>query len=331
MLAHCGELSIDGDAMLAAIAIARADLDDPDARVPIAAMHAACDWLAARLPRDDGALLGAERYTPSDYGLVGLVVMTSATVEEALCHFIRYSRLWTDEPLFVRDGTVIRLAYRTAFPDSPGKRISTEAAFTEIVQGARLVTRTRFAPRAVRYAHAAPRDPKLLATFFGCEVEFGAGANELELRAEDLALPLPRGDAQLLEHLRAAANHALARRDRDPAAPIERARSIVADELARAVPSLDVVAKRMALSPRTLRRRLADDGTSFRELLDETRAQLARSYVRDRRIALAEVAFLLGFSEPSAFHRAFKRWTGTTPAAFRASPTATAPTTPAGA
>jgi len=74
----------------------------------------------------------------------------------------------------------------------------------------------------------------------------------------------------------------------------------------------------MATSTRTLRRRLDDSGTSFRELLDATRAELARTYVRDRRMPLAEVAFMLGFSEASTFHRAFKRWTKMTPAAWRA-------------
>ena len=83
------------------------------------------------------------------------------------------------------------------------------------------------------------------------------------------------------------------------------------------VPTLEQVAKRLATSERTLRRRLEEGGTSFRNLLDETRAELARSYVRDRRLPLTEVAFLLGFSEPSAFHRAFKRWTDTTPSAWR--------------
>jgi AraC-like DNA-binding protein len=91
----------------------------------------------------------------------------------------------------------------------------------------------------------------------------------------------------------------------------------VAEELSRGVPTVEDVARRMATSERTLRRRLEEGGSSFRELLDDTRERLARNYVRDRRMALSEVAFMLGFSEPSAFHRAFKRWTGTTPAAFR--------------
>ena len=141
-------------------------------------------------------------------------------------------------------------------------------------------------------------------------------------RDEDLALPLARADAQLGELLRGLAEDALKKRT-VAESPLDNVRRILAEELQRGVPSLDVVASRLATSERTLRRRLEGEGTTFRALLDETRAELARVYVADARMPLAEVAFMLGFSEPSAFHRAFKRWTKTTPAAFRASKLAT--------
>ena len=142
--------------------------------------------------------------------------------------------------------------------------------------------------------------------------------NALVLRPDDLPVPLPRGDAQLGAFLRGAASQALAKREVQPTSPLDQARAIIAEELARGAPTIEVVARRMATSTRTLRRRLDDSGTSFRELLDATRAELARTYVRDRRMPLAEVAFMLGFSEASTFHRAFKRWTKMTPAAWRA-------------
>ena len=319
LLVHCGEVGIDRDDLVRELAIDVSVIDDPDARVPVAQVHATWDAMYARAPRLDGALLGAERYAPGDYGLVGFVVMTSATVDEALGQFVRFSGLWTDEPVFSREGPIVRIEYRSIVADSFGKRMATESAFTEIVHAARIVTGKRTVPRAVRFTHAAPRDRSHHDTFFGCAVEFGAARNELELSPEDLALALPRADPQLGAYLRQAASEALARRggDVDAASPIERARAIMAEDLPRALPTLETVAKRLAISPRTLRRRLEEAGTSFRELLDDTRAELARGYVRDRRIPLAEVAFLLGFSEPSTFHRAFKRWTNVTPAAWR--------------
>lgn len=313
------ELAIDRATLLAELAVDPAVLADPDHRVPITVLHAAWNAVVARVPRADGAVLGAERYAVGDYGLVGFVVMTSATLDEAFDHFIRYIGLWTDEPKFERAGATVRATYHHRFADSPGMRLGTEASFTEVIQAARLLTQRRIVPRAVRYAHQAPADVSAHEAFFGVAVEFGAAENALELAPEDLALPLARADAQLSAFLREAANKAL--EQHGSGSLLDQARSIIAEELARGVPSIDVVARRLATSSRTLRRRLEEDGTSFRELLDATRADLARSYVRDRRMPLAEVAFMLGFSEPSTFHRAFKRWTKMTPAAWRAART----------
>ena len=317
MVAFATELAIDPAPLLGELGIAPGTLEDPDARVPVAALHAAWDAVVARTPRDDGALLGAQRYAPGDYGLVGFVAMSSATLGDALDQLVRYIGLWTDEPAFARDGATVRAVYRHRFPDSPGKRIATEAAFAEIVQGARSLTRRRTVPQAVRFAHRAPREVSAHEAFFSCAVEFGATENALAFQVDDLTVPLPQADAQLSAFLRGAASQALAKRDVQPTSPIDQARSIIAEELARGAPTIDVVARRMATSARTLRRRLDENDTSFREVLDATRAELARSYVRDRRMPLAEVAFMLGFSEVSTFHRAFKRWTKMTPAAWR--------------
>jgi AraC-like DNA-binding protein len=317
LVTYAGRIGIDRATILSELGVAAAVLDDPDARVPIAHVHAVWSKLIAHVPAADAQFAG-EPYTPADYGLVGFVVMTSATIDEALDHFIRYIGLWTDEPRFSRDGSTVRLVYRHAFPDTVGLRLATESAFIEIVHAARMLTRSELVPREVRFVHPMPRDPAGHRTFFGRDVEFGAPSHELVFRDEDLALPLVHAAPELVAYLKAAANQALARRGGDPASPLEMARTIIAEEISRKVPSIESVAKQLAISPRTLRRRLADANTSFRELLDETRAELARGYVRDRRIPLAEVAFLLGFSEPSTFHRAFKRWTQMTPAEWRA-------------
>lgn len=306
-------------------AIAReADLDlavlgDRDARVPVSCLHAAWEALLRRVPRAGAAVLGAQRYSPGDYGLVGFVAMNSATLGEGLGHVVRYSGLWTDEPAMRLDAVLpaatLRVEYRTAFADRPGLRMATEATLAELLHGARLLTGAAIVPREVSFSHPAPGDRSPHEEFFRCPVRFSAKGNAIVFRGEDLALPLGKADAQLGAYLREVANQALAQR---AATPLDRIREILAEELQRGVPTLEAVAKRMATSERTLRRRLEENGTSFRGLLDESRAELARSYVRDPRMSLAEVAFMLGFSEPSAFNRAFKRWTDTTPAAWRA-------------
>ena len=97
----------------------------------------------------------------------------------------------------------------------------------------------------------------------------------------------------------------------------ERVRSAILAELAGGNPSITVVAPRLHISPRTLERRLEREGTTFSTLLDDLRKRLALRYVASRDLELAEIAFLLGFSKTTAFHRAFKRWTGQTPLYYR--------------
>jgi len=292
--------------------------DDPDRRIPLETLHTLWEAALRRAPRTDGALLGAERYRPGDYGLVGFVCMNSATAGEALGHAVRYARLWTDDPqLRLDESGTVHLRYRTSFPDRLGVRCATEATLAELVHGARLVTSAAIAPVEVWFAHPGPHDRSPHERFFGCPVRFRAGSTGMRFLPEVLATPLPFADAQLGAFLRKLANEALARQTGSAASPLDQVRELCAEELHRGLPSLGTIAHRLGVGERTLRRRLQDEGATFRGLLEETRARLARSYVLDRRLPLGWVALLLGFSEPSAFHRAFKRWHGETPAAYR--------------
>jgi len=317
LLAVAEEHGTDRGAILRDVGLAPAVVDDPDARIPISTLHRCWELVVAKLP--DLNVEVATAYSVGDYGIVGFVAMNSASLAEALAHCARYVGLWADAPSLVLDGPTMRFEYRHRFADGVGLRRATEAAPIEIIHAARLLTQRRIVPRAVKMAHAAPPHAARYEAFFGCAVRFGAKDNALVLAQEDLSAPLVKADPQLGVYLRGVANDALAERSRASDSLIDHAKQIIAEGLQQGVPSIDVVVDRIGTSERTLRRRLADRGTSFRDLLDDTRSELAQSYVGDDRMPLAEVAFMLGFSEPSAFHRAFKRWTRTTPAAWRAS------------
>jgi AraC-like DNA-binding protein len=310
---------VDPAPMLADVGLEAALVADQDGRVPLERLHALWEAAVRAMPRMEAAVVGAERYAPGDYGLVGFVAMNSTTLGEAIRHAVRYLGLWTDDPgIELHDDGTLTVFYRTRFADRLGLRLATEATPAELLNGARVVTQKRITPLAVRFAHPAPADTSAHRAFFGCPLEFGAPDNAMRLEPADLALCLPKADAQLGAYLRSLANQALERRGGSEPGELGRIRGIIAEELQRGVPTQSVVAQRLATSERTLRRRLEAEGTSFRALLDGTRAELAKNYVRDRSLPLSEVAFLLGFSEPSAFHRAFKRWTDSTPSAWRA-------------
>ena len=188
--------------------------------------------------------------------------------------------------------------------------LATVAALT------RLLTDADWSPLEIKFKHRAPRNTAEHERLFGSTISFGGAANQVVFDAKTLSLPVVKADPRLCALLDRHAEALLAKYPRQDTL-IDRVRSIIRNELNGGDPSLERVAGELALSPRTMQRRLREQGSSHQELLDQLRRDLAISYLREPEMALCEVAYLLGFSESSAFHRAFKRWTGMTPGEFR--------------
>lgn len=173
--------------------------------------------------------------------------------------------------------------------------------------------RMRFAYVSLTYE---PDDISDLGELFGCEVRARASWSGWAIPRDVWDLPLRRRDP-VLRALLARQADAMATR-----APIVKSlasdvRRVLASRLARGEADIGLVARDLAMSSRTLQRRLAAEGLSYHELLDRVRRETAETCLGDASLAIAEVAYLIGYSEPAAFHRAFRRWTGVTPQAFR--------------
>jgi len=317
LLAYARELGLDSAALAAQVALDVQVCDDADARIPIPRLHELWEAVLAACERTHAVPQVAPPYAIGDYSLVGFVCATRPTLGDAISSASRYLALWTDEPgLRLHEDGLVEFVYRTTFVDRPGLRCADESALAEILHGARQLLGNELAPIEVSFSHSSPA---LAAheTFFRAPVRFRRPGNSLRFSREQLDAKLPVPDPQLASFLRDLAERALDQRCDDEPPMLDQVRRIIAEDLRTGVPTLGQIAKRLAVSERTLRRRLLEDGHSFRELLDETRASLSRNYVRDRSLPLAEVAFLLGFSDASAFHRAFRRWHKATPAAYR--------------
>lgn len=309
-------LGLDVAAVRAEAGVSAALLEG-EGRVAVSVLHAA--WAAAdrRLGRADAALFVAGQYSPGDYGLLGFVAMTASSLGEGLSMLARFAPLWVEEPqMIARAERGLALRYVSGPPTEPAARFAEEATLAEILHAARRLAGPAVTPVEVRFTHDAPHDTRAHERFFGCPVRFGASDAELVFTPAVLAAPFPLGDARLGAYLRERASEELSRRER-AARPHDQVKELIGEELPRGLPPLERIARRLATSERTLRRRLEADGTSFRELLDETRRELAERYMLEGRRPLAEIACLVGFSETSAFTRAFKRWTGAPPTAWR--------------
>jgi AraC-like DNA-binding protein len=140
----------------------------------------------------------------------------------------------------------------------------------------------------------------------------------MSLSAADTSRPMRDADAALEGIIRRRLENALGDRDRSSAGEMStRVRRMLVEQLGRSVLTLDAVAEALAVSRRTLTRRLAEEGGSYRHILDDVRSDFAQALLQDRSLSIGDIAFFLQYSEPAAFHRSFRRWTGRTPQGFR--------------
>jgi len=295
-----------------------------DARVPYDDLLAL--WEAViRLADDPGLPVRiGECATAHDYDAVGFVCMTQPTLREAIHQCVRYSRLWTDvsEWKVESDSRSISMVFTCPEPQRLGVRCASENVLAEMLNAGRKLTGIDYPARVVRFRHPKPRDTSVHERFFQAPIEWNAPRNELAIDGELANLPLLKADAALAAFFERHVQQILDRQVAGSDGVTQRVRSFLLGKVGRGAPTLEAAAASLAMGSRTLKRRLQDEGTTFQDVLDGVRCELAKRYLGEQRFALGEVAFLLGFSEPSAFHRAFKRWTGRTPLAYRQAPSA---------
>jgi AraC-like DNA-binding protein len=166
------------------------------------------------------------------------------------------------------------------------------------------------------FQHAPPPNADEYERVLGCPVHFNAAEIRLVLPRAVFDLPLARPDAALFEYLERHAAKLQERLQEHPTTSA-RVRELAVAAVRAGEPEQVELARQLGMSERTLQRRLKDEGTTFAALVDEVRTDLAKMYLADEKLAIYEVAFLLGYSEPSAFNRAFKRWLGKTPSEYR--------------
>ena len=310
-------LGHDPGAILGAVGLGVKILDDPDAHIP---MSLGVALLVRGVEMTGDQDLGLHLAERADLGTLDVhfyAMLSSPTLEAAYERLCRYQRLIHETTRVTLEIEGDRATLRHLMPGGLAvPRQSAEFIVAAWVRGGRAVTGNDWAPIEVRFAHPQPKDTREHLRFFRSPVRFATGENALILSASLLELPCVGADPSLLAVLdRYAADRLeLAPRSTHLA---DRARAALAEDLRGGEPSVERLASRLKMSVRTLNRALAAEQTSYRKLLDQLRQELAARLFRDNRVAIPEVAFLTGFSELSAFYRAFKRWTGQTPAEFR--------------
>jgi AraC-like DNA-binding protein len=296
----------------------RSDLDDPEARIPYAVLDGILERAVA-LTGDDNLglhMAGMDVMDPDDPA--SLVILTSANLREAMARGCRYQRVWGDGERFVVEDTPrgVRMRFTPVGPAwRPAHRHLTEVALVQLATGVRVFTGVDVRPLRARFVHPAPADVREHEALFGCPLEFGAPASDLEFSAGDADRPFVHADALLNAVFEHQARRALERLP-EAATLAGRVRDQVRRTLAGGDFSFAAVASALHVPSRTLQRQLAAEGHTYAGLVEALRRELSQGYLQ-RRMSIAEVSFLLGYADPAAFHRAFKRWWGMAPEAFR--------------
>jgi len=318
LLAACDRLGLDRRALLAAANLSAAEVDDPDGRLPLPQVAAL--WQAALVGSQDPSLgLRIAQAVPfGAYRVIDFLAASAPTVGEGLVRVARYFPLINSAVSWsiADQGSTVRVTLE--HPDVPGglPRPYAEYALAVTILHCRHANGFPWPLMEVTFAFPAPPSPQQHEVAFGCPVRFGRTHNSFLVARTAWDQPSGASSSDLLRALEAHAETMLEGLGAAQVTSQKVTRSIM-KELEGGDPSLATVARRMALSPRTLQRRLADEQTTFADVLDQTRRHVAQAYINDRGLALTEVAYLLGFSEQSAFTRAFQRWFGMPPSQFR--------------
>jgi AraC-like DNA-binding protein len=289
----------------------------------VSVLPALADTLAAQLSDPHVGLAIAEAVPRGAYGVGEFLIRSGPTLRSAFENTARFNAIMAPSQTFrfEESGDEAQLHHTaTHTPGVLGRHLH-EYSSAVLIKGLRAMTDEPVVRAWFIHPRPAAADLTRLAAALGTtNIEYGAATNGFALRRSALEQPVKGGDAALYAFLEEHALAALASRPKTDDL-LDKLRHLIRDALKQGEPSIERVATRLHMSGRTLQRRLADLQTSFQEVLDAVRFDLARAYLKDNRLDVSQVAYLLGYSELRAFDRAFRRWANQSPSEWRAAAT----------
>jgi AraC-like DNA-binding protein len=308
---------IDAMTVIEAVGIDPAVIVNSDRRVSPATMQALFARAVAETGDEAFGLQAAEQIQPQVLNGLGLAWLASDTLLDGLKRMVRFCQVMTTgvDMKLVQQGDLVKLIIGPKVQDEDFVFATRDFAMGLILRMCRLTLGEYFAPVLVEMERPQPQDPDRWEYMLSSRVKFSCSQACLTFSLADLTETLITGDPvlarvndeQIQDYLDSFSEHTLTRDVIDQ----------IVQKLPDGAPSQQQIAETLNVSNRTLQRRLKEEGTSFMDLLNDTRLQLARKYLGQRNRSVVETAYMLGFSEPSTFSRAFKRWTGVAPAEFR--------------
>jgi AraC-like DNA-binding protein len=308
------------DQILRKFGIDRSAFSEPEGFIPSSVFAGVLEEAAEATADACFGLHLGEHYNPRNIGPVAYVVLNSPTVRAGIENIERYLHVYNEAAkwFFTSEGNRGYIRYLLTDLGIKSLRHSNEHEMTIAFNTLRMMVGSQWAPKEIQFAHEAPEQTSEHLRIFHAPVSFGCKTNAIVTDLHFVEREVLAADQRLYQILKRYLDHVLGKMPREDCL-LASVRRATAETMRDGELRLVRVAKQMAMSARTLQRQLKERGVDFKHLADDTRQRFAMNYLKDRRNTLTEVAFLLGYSELSAFNRAFKRWTGSTPLDYRRS------------
>ena len=319
-LRHAEQLGMDCSQALAAAGIEAADLNDNSRRIPGLKHERLLDHLLRASGDPLFGLHSAHFVQPGSWSVLGYITMNCSTLGEAMSRIVPYEKLVGDMGVSrIEAGPdQVRLIWDCRHHNPDVRRHMVEDVLASWLVYARWIADTQLSPTEVWFEHARPEDADLAEyqKIFNCLIRFSQPCNAVLVPLDYLGTPLRQADANLLRTLEEHALTLMAGMDQDEPLPV-RVRNALRLLLKDGLPRKERVAEKFHMTERTLQRHLQQAGTSYQEILDDLRRELAEHYLLRSELSIQDISSYLGFSEARSFHRSFKLWTGITPGEYR--------------
>ncbi|WP_300650673.1 AraC family transcriptional regulator [Pseudomonas sp.] len=321
-LRHAEQLGLDIAQALAAAGLEADDLADNGKRIAGAVHQRLLEHLIEVSGDPLFGLHCARFVQPGSWSVLGYIAMNCATLGEAMNRIVPYEKLVGDMGVSRIEASAdhVKLIWSCRHESAPIRRHMVEEVLASWLLYARWIADMQRSPKEVWFEHALPEgvDSAEYSAVFGCPVRFEQPCSALLVPLDYLGMPLRQADANLLRTLEEHALAVMAGLDNHEALP-QRVKNALRLQLKDGLPRKERVAEQFNMTLRTLQRHLQQAGTSYQQILDQLRQELAAHYLLRSELAIQDIASYLGFTESRSFHRSFKGWTGQTPGQFRES------------
>jgi len=308
----------DPDRILSGLALNRVVFTNPEGFIPSSSFSNLLEETARQTGDMNFGLHFGERFNPKNIGPLTYVVINSPTILAGFENVSRYLKVHNQAATTSMDVERERvfIRYRISELTFDLSRQHNEYSMAVMLNTIRLLAGSDWTPLEVHFGHHAPNGVGEHRRIFGAPVLFECPTNALVVERDFIERQIPAADNRLYRILQRYLQNVLADMPKEDKMLVA-VRKAIAETMREGNPTLKSVAKKLGLSPRTLERRLQERRMGFKKLMEDTRRRFAVHYLKEREHTLTQIAFLLGYSEVSAFNRAFKRWMGSTPLKYR--------------